>query len=285
MRTAFVSGKVRMHGGFGRVDRQPIHHLDGRRHDAAGDDRRHRVARRVDRREPRKQREHRFWTPEQAQRRLRDDGERAFRADEDAEQIEAGRVERGAADVDELAVGQHGLDAEHVVDGEAVLQAVRAAGVLGDVAADRADDSGSTDQARSSSRTGATRFVIVQVGDARFDDDAQVGDVDVENAVQSATGRSGRRPRCGSAPPDSPVPLTARHERHAVAVAETDDGLHFLGRRRQHDGARRRSQVDQGIGLVRQEIGRILQQRSRRYGLCEFVEKIPVHRSKITSTS
>ena len=50
-----------------------------------------------------------------------------------------GRVGERAAQVHELAVGQHRLDAEHVMHGEAVLQAVRAAGVLGDVAADRAD--------------------------------------------------------------------------------------------------------------------------------------------------
>ena len=37
-----------------------------------------------------------------------------------------------------VAVGQHDHGAEHVVDREAVLQAVRAAGVLGEVAADRA---------------------------------------------------------------------------------------------------------------------------------------------------
>ena len=44
-----------------------------------------------------------------------------------------------ARERDELAVGQHDVDGEHVVDREAVLEAVRAARVLGDVAADRAD--------------------------------------------------------------------------------------------------------------------------------------------------
>ena len=56
-----------------------------------------------------------------------------------AEQVEPGRVDQRAAEVHHLAVGQHRLDAEHVMHGEAVLEAVRAAGVLGDVAADRAD--------------------------------------------------------------------------------------------------------------------------------------------------
>ena len=139
MSTASAFGKFGMHRGLGGLDRQAIHHLDRRRHDAARDDGRHGLAGRVDRVEAGEQRQHRLGPPQQPQRRLRDDGERAFRADEHAEQIEPGRVERGAAEVHELAVRQHGLDAEHVVHGEAVLQAVRAAGVLGDVAADRAD--------------------------------------------------------------------------------------------------------------------------------------------------
>ena len=49
------------------------------------------------------------------------------------------RVERLAAELDDVAVGQHDRQPGHVVDREAVLEAVRAARVLGDVAADRAD--------------------------------------------------------------------------------------------------------------------------------------------------
>ena len=66
--------------------------------------------------------------------------ERALRADERAEQVVAGRVDLLAAERDDLAVGEHDLQAGDVVRREAVLEAVRAAGVLGDVAADRADD-------------------------------------------------------------------------------------------------------------------------------------------------
>ena len=64
------------------------------------------------------------------------DPERALGADERAEQVGARVVAR---ERHELAVRQHDVGREDVVDGEAVLQAVRAAGVLGDVAADRAD--------------------------------------------------------------------------------------------------------------------------------------------------
>ncbi len=53
-------------------------------------------------------------------------------------QIVAGRVERFAAEVDQRAVGQNDFEAEDVRGGEAVFQAVRAAGVFRDVAADAA---------------------------------------------------------------------------------------------------------------------------------------------------
>ncbi len=69
----------------------------------------------------------------------RRDPECSLRADERAEQVGPVRVERLAAELDDLAVGQNDLEPRDVVDGEAVLEAVRAAGVLRHVAADRAD--------------------------------------------------------------------------------------------------------------------------------------------------
>ena len=128
-----------MHRRFGGADRERVHHLDRRRDDAGADDVGHDGAAGVDRVERGEQRLHRFGPPQNPHGHARDDGERAFRSDDEPEQIGARRVDERAAEVHELAVGQHRLDAEHVMHGEAVLQAVRAAGVLGDVAADRAD--------------------------------------------------------------------------------------------------------------------------------------------------
>ena len=88
--------------------------------------------------------------------------------------------------------------------GEAVLQAVRAAGILGDVAANRAD--------QLARRIGRVVVAVrrdaardVEVDDARLDGDALVRDVDVEDAVQprqhdqDAVGQ-------GQRAPDRPVP-------------------------------------------------------------------------------
>jgi hypothetical protein len=125
---------------FRRLDGEPIHHLDRRGHDPAGDDGRDSFPGFVDGVEARKQRQHGFRPPQQAQRGLRDDSQGAFGSHDDREEIESRRIGHGAAQMHELAVWQDSLDAEHVVHGKAVLEAMRAARVLGDVSPDRADD-------------------------------------------------------------------------------------------------------------------------------------------------
>ena len=76
---------------------------------------------------------------QQAQGRLGDDPERALGADEEVRQVVAHDVLGvPAAGADDLAVGEHDLEAQDVVARDAVLHAAQAAGVLGEVAADRA---------------------------------------------------------------------------------------------------------------------------------------------------
>src|SRR5205085_1609384 len=66
------------------------------------------------------------------------DAERAFRADEDAEQIVARRFRTRAAEIDHLAVAQDDARAEDVIGRRTIFQTVYAACVLRDVAADGA---------------------------------------------------------------------------------------------------------------------------------------------------
>ena len=74
---------------------------------------------------------------QQFQRRLGDDAEQAFGADEEPVQIKTGFVfVRAAAEPDDVAVGEHDFEAENELAGDAVFQTARAAGVGGDVAAD-----------------------------------------------------------------------------------------------------------------------------------------------------
>jgi hypothetical protein len=73
---------------------------------------------------------------------LGSDAEGAFGADEDANEIVTGGVVGFAAECDDLAGGEHDCHLKNVSDGEAVLEAVRSACVLGHVATDGADGLG-----------------------------------------------------------------------------------------------------------------------------------------------
>ena len=167
---------------------------------------------------------------------FRDDRQRAFRSDQQAEQIGAGRVGKGTADVHELAVGQDGLDAKHVMHGEAVLEAMRAAGVFGDVPADRADLL-TRRIGRVVVAEGRNLFRDLEIGDAGFDGDPAVGMStsstrfirDSPITTPSAT---------GSAPPDRPVPCRApRTARRPARTHEQPAALAPLNRaiRRQRE--------------------------------------------------
>ena len=181
----------------------------------------------------------------------RADAERALRADERPEQVIAGVVELLAAERDDLAVGEHDLQARDVVRREAVLEAVRAAGVLGDVAADRADD-----LRRRVGRVEVRRpdgGGDLDVRDAGLHDDALVGQVDLEQRAHPRQRdqdpvldrqRAARQARSRA----------ARDPRHARVGARAHDVADLGGARRQHDRAGRRLVLQQPVGLVRAQL-------------------------------
>ena len=186
-----------------------------------------------------------------AQRDLRADAERALRADERAEQVVAGMVELLAAERHDRAVGEHDLEAGDVVRREAVLEAVRAAGVLGDVAADRADDLRRRIGRVEVRRPDGQRDLGVR--HARLDDDALVGQVDLEHRAHPRERdehalldgqRAARQARAGA----------ARDPRHAGVRAGLDDVAHLARARRQHDDAGRGLVLQQPVGLVRAQL-------------------------------
>ncbi len=132
-----------------------------------------------------------------------------------------------ARERDERAVGEDDVGCEHVVDREAVLQAVRSTRVLGDVAADRAD-----------LLARRIRGVVVPAGRDRLrdlevrhpglDDRTAVLEIDLEHAVQPGQRDHdpvGHRQR----PAGKTGAGTTRDERNAMGVAEPDDGLDVVG--------------------------------------------------------
>ena len=171
--------------GFGRRDRWPIHDLHSAGNDPAADDRGDAVARALDRGEADQKRPRARRFRQDADGDFGDDAEHAFGADHDAEQIIAFGIEMLAAEPDDFALDGHHFDADDVVGREAVFQAVHAARILGDVAADRAGD-----LAR-----GIGRIIEAQplhgvgdaeIGHARLRDHAAVGHIDLEDLVELA---------------------------------------------------------------------------------------------------
>ena len=129
---------VAVHGLLRGLDGQRVHHLDRRRQDPGRDDVGHRPAA-FGRRGVRDQQQvHHLGHRHQLDHDLGDDAERALRAGERAEQVVAGRHAGAVAEPGQLAGRRDDLQAGDVVHGEPVLQAVRPAGVLRHVAADRA---------------------------------------------------------------------------------------------------------------------------------------------------
>ena len=187
-----------------------------------------------------------------AENHLCGDAERAFGADEDAEEIVAGSVESLAAEVDELAVGEDDFEAEDVRGGEAVLEAVGAAGVFGDIAADGADGLrrgiGRVEDSRAGGRAAVTSRLMTP-----------------GSTMTRALGRSTSRMRfmrarlmtmpssAGSAPPLRPVPAP-RATKGMLCVRRRGrwPGLARCGG--EDDGAGHGAEVGEAVALVGLEL-------------------------------
>ncbi len=121
---------------------------------------------------------------DQAKNNLRQNRERALRADEQVRQVVADDVlYRLTAGLDDLAGRQHGFGAEHVLFRHAVLECARAAGALGDVAADdrlfQARWIGRIEQADA-----LDRILQIAGDDVGLDDGEQIALVDFEDAIE-----------------------------------------------------------------------------------------------------
>ena len=144
-----------------------------------------------------------------------DEGERAFRTDEQAGEIITGRVTVRAAEANDFSVGKDELEGGDVIGSNSVGQSVRAAGIFGDIAADGAGfPTGRVGGEVETIRLGgAGEFVI---DDAGLDDGALIFDVELENAIHTredehhaagACERAAGKPRAGAATDDGDVIL------------------------------------------------------------------------------
>jgi hypothetical protein len=179
----------------------------------------------------------------------------SLRADHEPEEVGTVRVERLPAELDHLAVGQHERQPRHVVHGEAVLRAVRASGVLGDVAPDRADLlAGRVGRVEEAVRRDRSRDV--QVRHPRLDDDALRVEVDLKDPRHPRE-RDHDAAGDGSRAAGEPRSGAARDERDLVSRTGADDRLHLLGRARQRYELGDRAVPGQAVALVDAQLLRL----------------------------
>ena len=205
---------------FHRRQNALVHQFHGGGDDAGRDDLAHGVAGVVDRVENGPHRPVVLRIGRQPDPDLGDDRQRALAAHQHADQIEPGGTIDGS-ELNDRAVAQHGLHAENVVDGHAVLERVWAAGVGGHVAADRAG--ALARRIGGEVVTGAGQGLREpQVGHARLDHGHPVAEVDLEDLVHAgehdhhaAGQRQAAAGQTGSGP--------ASNHRRAVPLTQPDD--------------------------------------------------------------
>ena len=244
MRIASAGGKFGWTAASTAMSASAVHHLDRRRDDARRDDLGHGGARGADRCRTRPAASARSRVVAgSARSTFVTTASVPSDADQHAEQIGTGRVgNRGCRCCTSSPLGSTASTLEHVMHGEAVFQAVRAAGVLGDVAADRAD--------LLTRRIG--RVVVaegrdlprdLEVGHARLHRDAPVRDVDVEHAIEprETDDDAAWNRQCAAG---EPAAVTARDERHVMPMAQPHDvACTCSADERQHDDGRRAAQM------------------------------------------
>ena len=119
-----------------------------------------------------------------------------------------------AAERDEGAVGEHDVEAEDVVGGDAVLHAAQPAGVGGHVAADRADLEGRrVGRVPEPVLARPRAFTSALKAPGSTTATWQPGSISIAR-IRSRL--STMPPSTALAPPDSPLPGPARHDRYAV---------------------------------------------------------------------
>ncbi len=128
----------RIDGRFDRLDAGLVHHLERGGHDAGGDDGGDGLAGGADAREVGEQRAHSRRNRLEPHGDAAGDAEHSLTADEEADEVGSPGVAVRRAEPGERTVGQDDLQVGDVIGGDAGLEAVRPAGVLGDVAPDGA---------------------------------------------------------------------------------------------------------------------------------------------------
>jgi len=128
-----------MNRGFSSLDGKRVHDLERRWQHAGRDNVADGLPSGMRRSEGSQKSLHHFRPLDNAQRYFGGDAQGSFRANKDSCQVVARSIERTGTELHQFAAGQYYFQCQDMRDGETVFQAVRSAGVLGDITADGAD--------------------------------------------------------------------------------------------------------------------------------------------------
>ena len=217
-----------MDGGFGGLDRKPVHHLDRRRQYSRGDDLAHRAAGVMRGVKRGNQNLYPLRPLHQPQNNFGSNPQRAFRTNENPAQIVPRSVRRFAPEVHQRTVRQHHFQPAHMSGGKAIFQAVRAAGILSHVSADAADLLRRRIR-RIEIVARGRRGGDVEIDDPRFHHHDPVFQIHFENSVHAV--HADYHPALDRQRPAAQSSARAsRHKRNAVLMAHAEDGLNFSSR-------------------------------------------------------
>ena len=171
----------------------------------------------------------------QPHRDLGREGEHTLGADHQCQQVQAWCIGGQAAELHRFAGRSVAAHAQHVVQGQAVLEAMHATGVLGDVAADGAGNlAGGIGRVVQPER--GRRLGDGQVAHARLHGGRAATTVDTQDAVELGH-REQHAAGMGQGTAGQASARAPRHHRHLVRMAELEDGHHLrlgLGQRHSH---------------------------------------------------
>ena len=260
--------------GFHGAKRPAIEHFAGGGGDAARGDVHHGFGGVVESLENCQQSFHGFRQAREFHGDFGDQRERAFGADEQTQQIVAGRIERGAADADQFAGGQNDFERENVIGGDAVREGVRAAGIFGNVAADGAGFLAGRIGRKMQSGVGDGGAEI-GIHYAGLDGGALIFDINFQNAIHArkncedaalARKRAAGKAGAGAAP----------DQRNLISIREFDDAEDIGGRARKDDAVRPRD-FDRAVVFVKQQLLGPVQDAVGAEKRFQVVEKSGIH--------
>jgi hypothetical protein len=155
-------------------------------------------------------------------------------------------------------------------DGEAVLQAVRSAGVLGYISTNGADGLrrwvGCVEISPRSDTLGHMR-----IDDSRFNHHQPVGEIYLKDSIHARQANDhaalGRKRA-----PAQPCARSAAHERNLVARADADNLLNCLSGARQDDRGRHYAKIGEAVALVGLQLILRGDEAVRSNGCAQFIE-------------